>query len=94
MNFEVFDEMSENQKLEALLINGRVISENRNKRNRCFLYHMGSFYASVEYQTATDEMIAIMAFEKIGREERIKWKVLQVLPSLHKSRNFDELHRK
>lgn len=91
MTIDAFDQLSEDQKLEALLNNGRVVSETRDKGSRCFLYYMGSFYASVEYQVETDEMTAIRAFEKIGLEERIKWKVLQVLPSLHTSRNFGEL---
>lgn len=77
MTILAFERLSENEKLEALLNSGRLISEVKDKINRCFLYYLGSFYASVEYQSETDELTAIRAFEKIGREERIRWKVLR-----------------
>jgi hypothetical protein len=92
MTIEVFDQLSEDEKLEAILNGGRVISETRDNNSRCFLYFLGSFYASVQYQTDTDEMTEIKSFETIGREERIKWKVLRALPGLHAaSRRFNQL---
>lgn len=69
MTIGAFDKLSENEKLEALLNGGRVISEVKDKINRCFLYYLGSFYASVEYQTETDELTAIKTLKNRARRE-------------------------
>lgn len=78
MTIGTFEQLSEDDKLKALLSNGRVISERKDARTRSFLYYLGTFYAAVEYQAGTDEMKSIKTFERIGREERIQWKVLRV----------------
>jgi hypothetical protein len=77
-----FEELNENEKLKVLMSNGRVVSEKKDTDSRCFLYYLGSFFAAVKYKTATDDLIGIETFERIGRKERIEWKVLQVLPGL------------
>jgi hypothetical protein len=91
MNISAFDQLTEDEKLKVLLNGGIVISESREADRRSFLYHLGSFYATVQYNINTDEMTGINAFERIGSEERIKWKVLRALPSLHSNRHLDGL---
>lgn len=78
MTIEKFDQLSENEQLKGLLSYGRVISERKDGISRSFLYYLGTFYAVVEYEQATDEMKSIKSFERIGRQERIEWKVLRV----------------
>jgi hypothetical protein len=87
-----FEQLSEIEQLKVLMGFGRVISERRDGEKRQFLYYLGSFYVSVQYDVLTDEMMSIEAFEHIGRKERIEWKVLRVLPDLRKSHgNLDNL---
>ncbi|HYF31513.1 MAG TPA: hypothetical protein VD993_10380 [Chitinophagaceae bacterium] len=78
MNIRAFEQLSEEEKLKALLIAGRVISERKDGQYRSFLYYVGTFYAAVEYRVDNDEMKSIKAFERIGSKERIEWKVLRV----------------
>jgi hypothetical protein len=78
MHIGAFEQLSEDDKLKTLIATGRVISEKKVEGARTFLYYLGSFYAAVEYETATDELKSIKTFERIGREERIEWKVLRV----------------
>jgi hypothetical protein len=79
MTIGTFEHLGEDDKIKTLLANGRVISETKDRKCRSFLYYLGAFYAAVKYKVGTDELVSITAFERIGREERIKWKVLRVL---------------
>jgi hypothetical protein len=85
MTIEAFEHLSEEDKLKTLMNRGRVISENKDEESRVFLYYLGSFYAAVKYNLKTDDLISIDSFERIGRKERIEWKVLRVLPGLQQA---------
>jgi hypothetical protein len=91
MTIAAFEQLSEDDKLKVLMTNGRAISEKKDTDNRSFLYYLGSFYAAVKYKTATDDLIGIETFERIGRKERIEWKVLRVLPGLQKIQKGDRI---
>ena len=82
MTIEAFDLLSEEDKLTELLRAGRVMSEKKENKNRCFLYYMGSFYVAVKYDNESDALVDITAFSNIDRKDRIEWKVLRVLPGL------------
>ena len=77
MTIGTFEQLTEDDKLRALLTNGSVISERKNTPYRSFLYYLGSFYVAVEYGE-TDDLKSIKAFKRIEREQRIEWKVLRV----------------
>ena len=92
MTIEIFEQLSEDEKLKTLLSSGRAISERKSGQYRSFLYNLGSFYAVVAYHVDTDELKSIQSFERMGSQERIQWKMLRVLsePRSHFKNNNSE----
>jgi hypothetical protein len=82
MTFEAFEQLSEEQKLKTLMTEGRVISEKRDSKYQSFLYYLGSFYVTVNFDIVTDDLVSTEALRDIDGKDRVEWKVLRMLPAL------------
>lgn len=86
MTVDAFDNLTVEQKLKVLMKAGHVVSERKDPESRSFLYYVDAFYVIVKYNSQTDDLVDIDAFNEFDRRERIEWRILRVLPGLQTSR--------
>ncbi len=60
MNREEYILLEEIDQLSLVLSDGILLSQNRNKEEKLFVYELGDFYIILTFDTATDELKSLV----------------------------------
>ena len=84
MNIKQFQQLSMDGKLKTLIEHAELIGQRKEDEVNLFIYQLENFYVETKYQSKNDELISIDSFAQLDREDRIKWKILRVIPLYHR----------
>lgn len=67
MTIQQFDNLSETDKIVAIVEFGKLLAQNLEDRSRTFLYKVESFYVSTTYQNENDDLNEIHSYSEVNQ---------------------------
>lgn len=85
MTIQQFNQLSETEKIVAIMEYGRLFAQSLEEKCRVFLYRVGSFYVTTSYRTETDDLEEINSFSRVDESTSCRRIIVKIHPAARSS---------